>query len=358
MTKEDSAALHLQGLILEGGWIVGDLVPLPEDHTGSAFSVGYRVHHQDDGRRGFLKAFDFSMAFKHPDMTAEIERLTTLYNGERDLLRWCNEKGLRRVIRSLDDGTAHVPGFELGAVPYVIFEEADQDVRGTLANCDPADQIARLSLAHHAAVALRQLHINSVSHRDVKPSNMVVWADTVGSTNRPQYEGKLSDLGCAHVPGRPSPHDFNPIAGDMSYASPEQLYDCDEFLSDRRHKQAADMFMLGNLIVYLMTGVTHNQLIYRELDETLHWRNWGGSYDEVLPGLVDAHVTALSSLEPLLLDEVKPLLQVIDGLCHPDPNQRGDMIARRQNHNPFTLERFVTRLNLIQQRAELFLRAS
>jgi hypothetical protein len=168
----------------------------------------------------------------------------------------------------------------------------------------------------------------------------------------------MSDLGCAHIPGRPSPHDDDPIAGDSFYASPEQLYRCPERLSDRRHRQAADMFMLGNLIVYLMTGVTFNELLYKELDDTQHWSNWDAGYDDVLPGLVDAHGRALARFEVHLLADLQPLREVIDHLCHPDPIQRGDAIARRRQHNPFNLERFVTRLNLIGERAAASARAS
>ena len=105
-----------------------------------AFSVGYRVH-DASGRRGFLKAFDFVKAFQHPDLTAEVERLTALYNCERDLLRWCKEKRLSRIVRSLADGIAQVEGFPIPAVPYVIFEEAEQDVRKTLSECDVTEQV-------------------------------------------------------------------------------------------------------------------------------------------------------------------------------------------------------------------------
>jgi serine/threonine protein kinase len=245
-------------------------------------------------------------------------------------------------------------------VPYIIFEAADQDVRKTLSECDVSEQLARLSLAHHAAVALNQLHTNSVTHRDIKPSNMVVWIDRKAQPSSADhlYEGKLADLGCAHMPNRPSPHDGNPIAGAIFYAAPEQLYECPKMLINRRRREAADMFMLGNLIVFLMVGVTYNELIYNEIDDSLHWRNWGGSYDEALPGLVNAHVSALEFLETILLESVTDLVGVIGQLCHPDPERRGDDIARRQKQSPYQLQRFVTRLDFIQRRAPLFRRAS
>ena len=105
---------------------------------------------------------------------------------------------------------------------------------------------------------------------------MVVWTDSLdrSASGTSLYEGKLADLGCAHVPGRPSPHDSNPIAGALFYAAPEQLYECEKSRADRRNLQAADLFMLGNLIVFLMTGVTYNELFYRELDDSQHWKNW------------------------------------------------------------------------------------
>jgi len=188
---------------------------------------------------------------------------------------------------------------------------------------------------------------------------MVVWNQTASSTSKgPHYEGKLTDLGCAHVPGRPSPHDENLIAGSIFYAAPEQLYGAPVRISDRWHRQACDIFMLGNLVVYLMTGVTYNELLYHELDDTQHWKNWGGSFDDVLPALIDSHGRALARFESHLLNTLEPVRDVVDHLCHPDPRQRGDAISRRRNQNPFNLERFVTRLNLIGERALRSPRAS
>lgn len=352
MSKDKGAAFHLEGRILADGWVVDELVPLPPDHTGSAFSVGYKVH-DGKGKKGFLKAFDLADALDAPDMTVELQRLTTLYNAERDLLRWCRGKGLSRIISPLADGEVVIEGFSLPRVPYVILEAADDDVRGAVSKGDPADQISRLRLAHHAAVAVSQLHWNGMNHRDIKPSNMVVWTGDVSKAGGTRYEGKLSDLGSAYVPGRPSPHDEHSIAGDLSYAAPEQLYHCPLRLSEARHRDAIDVFMLGNLIVYLMTGVTYNQLFYRALDDTQHWRNWGGDYEDVLPGLVDAHGLALTQFEEVLLPCLRAVRGIVDTLCHPDPYRRGDDVARRRRQNPYNLARFVTRLNLIAERAFL-----
>jgi hypothetical protein len=45
------------------------------------------------------------------------------------------------------------------------------------------------------------------------------------------------------------------------------------------------------------------------------------------------------------------VLKLLDELCHPDPNRRGDPVARRLGHDPYSLGRYVTRLNLLYRRA-------
>jgi hypothetical protein len=354
----DSAAQHLKGRTLAGGWYVEERVLLPDSHTGSAFSVGYIVRNADN-QRGFLKAFDYVLAFAGGDPTTELNMLTTAYLAERDLIQWCNGKGLSRIVRSLAADTTRVEGYSPNLVNYLIFEAADQDARLTMAQADPADQVPRLGLAHHAAVALVQLHSNAVTHQDVKPSNLLVWNHGDSQNRTSRYNGKLGDLGCAHKPDLPSPHDEKPIVGDRAYVTPEQLYKCPVSMVQPLRRQANDMFMFGNLLVYLMASVTYNELLFSELDPSQHWKQFGGTFEDVLPGLVDAHGRVLVTLRTVLLPQiVDELVKMIGQLCNPDPTRRGDPVAISRGQNPYDLRRFVTRLDLLKARAEIEVRSA
>jgi hypothetical protein len=159
--------------------------------------------------------------------------------------------------------------------------------------------------------------------------------------------------------GRPAPHDGHEVAGDCAYAAPEQLYGAGDRLPERYRRYAADMYMLGNLLCFLMTTVTYSTLLYGHLDDSQHWRHYAGSFDQVLPGLVDAHGQALrrvrGALHRALADDV---VQLLDELCYPDPRLRGDPTARGLGHSPYRLERFVSRLDCLHRKASIKARLS
>ena len=345
MTSESESAVHrLEGCTLDGGWTVGKRRELPIDHSGGAYSVGYSVSR--GSQDGFLKALDYSRALASDDPARALQRITVTFNAERDLLAWCASRGLNRIVRALDSGTVRVPGAQPDAVQYLIFEVADDDSRAFVAAHDVADQIPMIWLAHEAAAALGSLHFERVIHQDVKPSNFLVW------TGANRARGKLADVGCAYVEGRPVPHDDKLIAGDCAYASPELLYECPERTQRRNRRQAGDIYMLGNLITFLMTSVPYNGIFQGRLDPSQRWQEWGGTFDEVLPALIDAHGLTLRAIEGALLgDFAEEVTRVIDELCNPDPDHRGDPVARRHGLNPFSLERYVSRLDLIYKRA-------
>src|SRR5688500_2118674 len=90
-------ATRLLGAKLAGGWTVTKKLERPPNATGGQFSAGYEVENED-GRRGFLKALDFSAAFDNPDPARELQAMTTAFNFERDLLERCKAKRLDKVV--------------------------------------------------------------------------------------------------------------------------------------------------------------------------------------------------------------------------------------------------------------------
>jgi hypothetical protein len=178
-----------------------------------------------------------------------------------------------------------------------------------------------------------------------------VWASAKGP------EGKLGDLGVAYLPGRPCPTDDEPIPGDCFHAPPEQLYGDPGHLGVDQRRQAADMFMLGDLIAYLLTGVTYNAVVTKILDPTQRWREWSGTFDEILPTLIDVHGRSLRRFREALYSDITDLVcRTLDELCYPDPSLRGEPSKRGKGGAQFDLNRYVTALDLIRYRSELALR--
>ncbi len=240
----------LVGLDLEGGWHVDSKLDPPLASTGGNFSVGYRVVNSD-GRAAYLKALDFSAAFDQPDIAGAVRDFTTAYTFERDLLMACKNKRLRRIVMPLDSGSVKIPGITgvLSNVLYLILELATGDIRKEKAEWQKFDIAWALRSLHHSAIGLQELHYSGIAHQDLKPSNVLVF---------PLVGSKLSDIGRASYMSTPSQNDGKPIAGDIGYAAPEQVY---RFYpsADFSSRFIIDNYHLGSLIFFffLDCSVTH-----------------------------------------------------------------------------------------------------
>ncbi|HEX4116335.1 MAG TPA: hypothetical protein VHY18_10720 [Solirubrobacteraceae bacterium] len=100
--------------------------------------------------------------------------MTEGYLFERRVLDECERRGMSRIVRVLAAGTI-VDGDFMHSVDYLIFEPADGDVRRALDQMGNFDTAWALTVCHHAAVAVQQLHAAGLAHQDVKPSNILTF---------------------------------------------------------------------------------------------------------------------------------------------------------------------------------------
>jgi hypothetical protein len=77
MGNKNSAAAKLLGVPLQNGWKVVAAINLSPNQTGGNFSHGYQV--ENEGRSGFLKAFDFSSAFNTADPDQILQNVAVIY---------------------------------------------------------------------------------------------------------------------------------------------------------------------------------------------------------------------------------------------------------------------------------------
>jgi len=337
----------LVGVQLDGGWRVLSRAQRPSASTGGNFSVGYLVE-SSTGERGFLKALDFADALQSPDPAAALQLLTEAFNFERLVLDRCDDAD--RVVTAKTSGTARVNvAGRLEPVQYLIFELASGDVRSQVVPAKQHSAAWGLRVMHQVATGLRQLHDRGIVHQDLKPSNVLTF---------PNIGSKVADLGRAAYKGHSPPHDSLAFAGDPGYAPPELLYGYVDPDWNRR-RVGGDLYLLGSLVAFFFSGggaVTPMLLL--ALPQSLHPGHWAGDYTSVLPYVRNAFNQAMSTIEPVLPQRLRPeLLRIIRELCDPDPTRRGHHRNRGNPATQYFLERYIAEFDLLARRANIVARA-
>ena len=340
----------LVGMTTSDGWKITEKTSRSSIQTGGCFSVGYLVEHED-GRRGYLKALDFQQALNSADSARELQKMLTVYNFERDLLEFCNQNGMSRIVRAITSGSFDVPGAPLDKIYHLIFELADGDARTQASVVKRRDYAWASKMCHQVAVGMWQLHRAGITHQDLKPSNVLVFFN--GS------QSKLADLGRAHSDRLTAPHDELLMPGARTYAPPEQLY---SYEPDNRLKarRAADLYLLGSMIMFGFSGSPMTPLIMAELRvehrpfSVAQGDGWHGFFYDVLPYVREAWAICIENFEQRLVadlprsahKQVGNIAEIVRYLTDPDPDQRGHPQSKlRSPEKALDLERIVSRLS-------------
>ena len=339
-------AEQLKGMTLCDGWTVEEAAARKPNATGGHFSTGYLVRAKD-GRRGFLKALDYTRAFDADDTAEVLQSMTRAYLFEKELCEKCAH--LSKVARAIGSGaiTPENAG-KFGKVEYLIFELADQDIRSHLDAQDTLDLIFVLKTLHNVATGLSQLHQAQIAHQDLKPSNVLVYGG--GGI------AKICDLGRAWDRNVPSPHDSCAIAGDRGYAPIESLYG--EIPVDQLTRRfGVDLYHLGSLIVFLFTRINANAWLIESLPPNHRPFVWGGTYAEILPTLQSAFSVLLEGVGGEMHESVRcHLLLAISKLCDPDPKRRGH--PAQTGAGRFSLQQYVSLFDRLAYKAQIALYAA
>ena len=344
---------ELLGLETQDGWRITERLK-NSNATGGVFSTGYAVEYQD-GRRGFLKALDYSGAFSSADPARKLQELTATFNFERDVLELCRDKGCSRVVIAISSGKIDIPKAMPPFVQYLIFELADGDVRNQAIERFRSDIPWFMRALHHISVGLNQLHTQRIAHQDLKPSNVLVFRKT---------SSKIADLGRAYSPDHPAPHDGAWLAGDRAYAPPELLYRS-PLASKDSCSRACDMYHLGSMLYFFVTGTALTPDVVLRLPTVQRPAMVVGGeagFLQVLPSLQAAFGDAIANFKENLsiqkrgelpdewLDQV---VRVLTELAAPDPLHRGHPLNRgRPGSSQYSLERYVSIFDRLAARAE------
>ena len=345
MNTQNTPADHLEGIALSSGWIIGKRLVRPLGASGGNFGICYLA--QRGGESAFVKALDFRRAFHENDFLTAINTLSSQVLWEKDVMEFCRDSSMSRVVRLLDYEDLILP--ESGddhtkKVCCLVFEIGEGDLRSKFDVSNNPKYSWRLRVLRDVALALDQLHRKGIAHLDVKPSNVISVMD-----GKIQIM-KLADLGRSIRKGKSGPFDNALWPGDQGYMPPEKWYGYNSSLwNDER--EAADAYLLGSLFVFIITGMPFNALLHNETPDAFKHNTYRGDFDaQLIDVLRQAQMKALAiHVFPALPDSHREEIQaMIVDLTNPDPKKRGDRLARRGVI--VGIDRFHQKLQRISQR--------
>lgn len=341
------AAFNLEGRTLASGWHVTKRVVAKPNSTGGNFSVCYLA--EKEGFEGFMKVLNvLSFLTGQGDMAVAMAEMSSAYLFERDILSRCADRKMSKVSKLLCAEQENISGFLLPNVMYMILERADGDVRSHLNLSNKIDIIWKLRSLHNIAVGLKQLHYGGISHQDLKPSNVFVYSDRIS---------KIGDLGRSQCSEILAPHSNSFFTGDCTYAPPETWY---RYNLDNWNARAfaVDLYLLGSLIAYYLTGFTMNALISMVTEDTSVIQfTQGMTFQQAEPYLLEVYQDAFEQLKLILkqayIAEAEELYSLVKILCHPNPEKR--IFHRSQNFkgNKYDLQFAISILNRIIRKSEI-----
>lgn len=290
-------ASRLEGRTVDKWNVIKKRIKTIDDHSG-AFSSCYEVENIETGQTGFLKAINYEYAFRalKPGIpsTVFLQELTENYNYEKDLLEFCKEKRMSRIVTAIAHGE-YIDPAEMHPVPYLVFETADSSLKN-INSQQQQDLVWKLGVIHGFLVGLSQLHQEKIVHQDIKPSNILIFGHSVS---------KLSDLGNATKFDHKSPMwDRNEHCGDWDYAPIELLYGyCSPNWDTRR--LGADLFMAGGIITYMITGSNFLSLLAANLPDIYKPYKFGGPFEDVKPHLMQAYYRTLTEIKERIDESIR-----------------------------------------------------
>ena len=205
----------------------------------------------------------------------------------------------------------------------------------------------KLKSLHDIATGIQQLHSIQVIHQDLKPSNILQFKE----------QSKIADLGRSKTFSGNGLYDQNSFSGDRTYA-PLEIYSEFAFLRSENwldRNLAMDSYELGNLMSFYFTGLNMTALLISKLREIGITKC--GTETEMRSYLEICYNKCIEEVkEAIEYGEFKePISQMIRELCNPDPNKRNDEKTIRERGSNYVLHRYITRLNVMQTQAEIYL---
>lgn len=342
----ERAANLLEGKMLLNGWKV---IKKLKNFEIESYASYYLVERPN--QKGFLKAFDYSRASKHGcNSSDEILEMLKAFKFEKAILEKCSVKKHKNLISLIECGELKVAeAKEYPDVNYIILEYSNKGhIDNKLIEESNFSLEWKILSLRHIANGLRNLHSISVAHQDIKPENLVLLS---------KEETKITDFGSAidlELPLESVPKLFErDYAGTWEWAPPELLYG-DVSSDPIIRRLGCDLYLLGSMISYYLTGYNMTSYLRANLDPSLLWINLEnrGKYKELLSYIIHANNDAINDIVSRYKDEKirETLRELLMILCNPKPEERGkSRILKGTINQRFNLEYVVSKLDFLRR---------
>ena len=346
---ETTKAYQLTGVTIPGGWLLKERYVKEKRDDRKQFSVQYLA--EKDKKEYFVKVIDIEKALKGrdlTDMTKILEQQLAAFNYEKDLLERCRDRSLSKVVRVIEASAIPSGELTLFPIPFLVFEKADGDVRKYINFQDDVDFAWKLKSLHDIATGIEQLHSMQVIHQNLKPSKILQF----------KKDSKISDVGKSKTFTGNGVNDNTLLNGDQTYAPLEML---PQFTFLRPvdwldMNLATDSYELGNLMTFYFSGMNMTGMLIERLNKIgMTTRTTNMEMKAYLDMFYDECIETIK--QEIEYEEFRDDIgQMIYELCNPDPNKRNDPKTLRERGSNFVLRRYITKLDLLQGKAELRVR--
>lgn len=248
--------------------------------------------------------------------------------------RFLREGRVMATLSSVHTVRVHMVGREPNGAPYIVMERVEgQPLAELIDSRGPLFWRVAVEYLRQMCLAIGEAHAHGITHRDVKPANVIVGSSPLGG---PLV--KVLDFGVAKEERGPTEGSgltsVSSVLGTPEYMSPEQIR------STRTVDHRSDIWSLGATLFFMLTGTPPFE---------------GESLPDLLTAIQHGPIPSLLERRP----EAPPQLDAILSRClHRDPSGRfattTDLIQELEyllaGHDDETFDTTV----VIPHRADLF----
>ena len=353
---KDFACKDLVGKTIDG-WYVNSEIQSTD--TTSKYSLFYEV--SNGSGSAIMKVLNYELCHNGPldgakDQDSLISRESGAFHFESELARECTDYHMGNVIRYLGSGNVKLDDYVVKNVSYIVYELSEGKIGDFLNFSSKTDftvdlgmLIDNLRSLHQVTKGVKQLHTHLIAHRNITPHSVEIFEkNTITKVGGLQKSRNLQAI-------NDTPFTTKLFDGDYTYAPPEAIFNY-KISEDMSTYYQIDTYMLGNLIVYYLSSMNMTTLINRKCPSTLFdWASKGAEYKQVLPDIMKAFYESLDEIgAAICADELRgPIIEIIEGLCNPDPEKRGYPSGFNKVRTNTDLQRLLTRLDILYQKAQL-----